>query len=253
MNRMPFFRTTVLATIVLLASACTSTTENGAEVATARPDLPARPEADLARDEGRKPVAVLDFLGVSQDMTVLDVMASSGYYTEALANAVGLKGTVYAQNPAVLLRFYGGRNDRALNARLFGDRLPNVRRLDREFNDLGLVSGSIDVAVTALNFHDLYNRDPAQAQGVLAAIKEVLKPGGVLGVIDHNSNPGAEHAKLHRVPVADAIAAAEMAGFTVETSDILANPDDDRTQGPFAEGLRGQTDRFVLKLTKPAD
>ncbi len=169
MNRMPLFRTAVLATIVSLASACTSTTESGAEAATARPALPPRPEADLARDEGRKPVSVLDFLGVSQGMTVLDVMASSGYYTEALANAVGLSGTVYAQNPAVLLRFYGGRNDRALNARLFGDRLPNVRRLDREFNDLGLVSGSIDVAVTALNFHDLYNRDPAQAQGVLAA------------------------------------------------------------------------------------
>jgi predicted methyltransferase len=33
---------------------------------------------------------------------------------------------------------------------------------------------------------------------------------------------------------------------------VLANPADDHTQGVFAPGLRGQTDRFVLKLVKPA-
>ena len=100
--------------------------------------LPARPQSDIARDAGRKPFEVLEFLGVAQGMTTLDVIASSGYYTEALANVVGLEGRVYAQNPAVALRFYAGRNDRALNQRLFGNRLPNVRRLDREFDDLGL-------------------------------------------------------------------------------------------------------------------
>jgi predicted methyltransferase len=236
-----------------LLAACTATTggaSNGNTAGSAT-ELTPRPEADVARDDGRKPFAVLEFLGVEPGMKVLDVIASSGYYTEALANVVGPTGTVYAQNPAALLRFFGGRNDRGLNARLMGNRLPNVRRLDREFDDLGLVSGSIDVAITALNFHDLYNRDPEQAAGMLAVIKGLLKPGGVLGVIDHNSNAGADHAKLHRIPVADATAAAEAAGFTVEASDVLANPEDDRTQGPFTEGLRGHTDRFVLRLTKP--
>ena len=108
-----------------------------------------RSEVDLARDVGRKPFEVLAFLGVEPGMTVLDVMASSGYYTEVLASAVGHNGLVYAQNPAVSLRFYSGRNDLALNQRLFGRRLPNVRRLDREFDDLGLVTGTIDAAITA--------------------------------------------------------------------------------------------------------
>ena len=235
--------------VIGLLTACAAT--SGAPAGALATELPARFEADVVRDDGRKPFAVLAFLGVEPGLKVLDVLASSGYYTEALANVVGLDGTVYAQNPAMLLRFYGGRNDRALNARLMGNRLPNVRRLDREFDDLGLVAGSIDVAVTALNFHDLYNRDPEQAAGILAVLKGLLKPGGVLGIIDHNSNEGADHATLHRMPVADAIAAAEAAGFTVETSDVLANPEDDRTRGPFTEGLRGYTDRFVLKLTKP--
>lgn len=240
--------------LLLMLTGCATTASSGGgtqDAAGTSSALPARPEADTARDDGRKPFEVLAFLGVEPGMKALDVLASSGYYTEVLANAVGPTGVVYAQNPAVSLRFGGGRNDRALNARLFGNRLPNVRRLDREFDDLGLVAGSIDVAITALNFHDIYNRSPEVAQQMLLVVKGVLKPGGVFGIIDHNSNEGAEHAKLHRMLASDAVAAAEAAGFTVQSSDLLANPDDDRTQGPFAEGIRGNTDRFLLKLTKP--
>lgn len=210
-----------------------------------------RPAADVARDAGRKPYAVMDFLGVEPGMTVLDVIAAGGYYTEVLAERVGREGRVYAQNPARVLRFRGGANDRALTDRLMFNRLPQVRRLDREFDDLGLVAGSVDVAITALNFHDIYNGDPAAAAAVLDTIYTVLKPGGVLGIIDHVGNPGADNAALHRIDPALAIAAAEAAGFDVERSDLLANPDDDHTQTPFAPGLRGNTDRFVLKLTKP--
>ena len=244
----------LLMTLMIAAMLSACTTSPGpvsVGAANASSELPPRPQADVARDEGRKPFQVMDFLGVEAGMTAMDVMASSGYYTEALANAVTAQGRVYAQNPAVALRFYGGRNDRAMNARLFGNRLPNVRRLDREFTDLGIVPGTVDVAIMALNFHDIYNRSPEQAQMILAVLKDVLKPGGVLGIIDHNSNEGADHAALHRMPAAQSIAAAEAAGFAVEVSDLLANPNDDRTQGPFTEGLRGSTDRFLLKLSKP--
>jgi predicted methyltransferase len=237
----------VIAALLMVLAGCTavsSSTSGGSAAGTSRSD------ADVARDAGRQPFAVLDFLGVEPGMTTIDVMAASGYYTEALANVVGPEGLVYAQNPAIFLRFGGGRNDRGLTDRLAGNRLPNVRRLDREFDDLGLVQGSVDVAITALNFHDLYNRDPATAQGVLMAIGSVVKPGGVIGIIDHVGNAGADNASLHRMDPADAVAAAEAAGFSVEQSNVLANPADDHTQGPFAEGLRGYTDRFVLKLTK---
>jgi predicted methyltransferase len=212
--------------------------------------LPARPDEDVARDDGRKPFKVLEFLGVKPGMVALDVIAAGGYYTEALANVVGEEGLVYAQNPARVLRFRGGANDRALTERLFGDRLPNVRRLDREFDDLGLVAESVDVAITALNFHDVYNTDPQAAQGMLQVIKGILKPGGVLGIIDHVGNPEADNANQHRIDPELVIAAAKAAGFKVKRSKLLANRKDDHTQNPFAPDLRGQTDRFVLKLTK---
>ena len=46
--------------------------------------LATRSEADRARDAGRKPAAVIDFLGIEPGMTVLDMFAASGWYTEVL-------------------------------------------------------------------------------------------------------------------------------------------------------------------------
>jgi len=233
--------------MVLTIGACVSTTGTDGSSGS----LTSRPDADIARDAGRQPEAVLDFLGVAEGMTVFDALAAGGYYTEVLANRVGPDGRVYAQNPTFVLRYGNGRNDRALTDRLAGDRLPNVRRLDREFQDLGVLADSVDVAITALNFHDIYNNSPEAAAAVLKSLHYVLKPGGVLGIIDHVGNKGADNKALHRIDPTLAISAAEAAGFVVEISDVLANAEDDHSQGPFAEGLRGKTDRFVLKLTKP--
>jgi len=179
-----------------------------------------RSDADKARDAGRKPAAVVAFLGIEPGMTVVDLLAASGYYTEVLSEAVGPDGRVYA--------------------------------LDREINDLGLADGSVDAVLTALNFHDIYNGSgPDAAQAVLGAIHKILKPNGVVGIIDHAGTPGADNKKLHRMDEAKAIEAVEQAGFIVEaTSDVLRRAEDDRTRSVFAEGLRGATDRFVLKLRK---
>ena len=245
-NRLQPAKWSAVGVLCMLLMSCSVAT-NSASVDSAIP----RPPEDVARDGGRKPFEVLEYLGVEAGMTVLDVMSGGGYYAEVLANVVGESGLVYAQNTARGLRFGEGRNDRAMTARLAGGRLPNVQRLDREFNDLGLRAESVDVAITALNFHDVYNNDPEAAHGFLLTLKKVLKPGGVLGVIDHAGNEGADNAKLHRIDPALALAAAQRAGFDVAQSDLLANPDDDRTQTPFAPGLRGNTDRFILKLIKP--
>jgi predicted methyltransferase len=213
-----------------------------------------RPETDRARDEGRKPAAVVAFLGIEPGMTVIDLIAASGYYTEVLALAVAPGGKVYAQNNRFVLEMREGANDKAMTARLADERLPNVERLDREMDALGLEPGSVDAAVTALNFHDIYNgRGPDAAQAFLATVYALLAPGGVFGLIDHSGGVGDDEAS-HRIEGSLAIAAAEQAGFSVEaTSDVLRNPDDDRTGGVFDPGLRGHTDRFVLRLRKPAD
>jgi predicted methyltransferase len=184
-------------------------------------------------------------------MSVIDIIAASGYYTEVLSVAVGKTGTVYAQNPDFILKMREGANDKALTNRLAKDRLTNVVRLDRDLTDLGIKLGSLDAAFTALNLHDLYNRSPDTAHGMLISIKALLKPGGVFGIIDHNGSADQDNASLHRMQLAQALLVATKAGFIVQTSDVLANPKDDRTKGVFTPGLRGNTDRFVLKLIKP--
>lgn len=212
-----------------------------------------RPEADRERDAGRKPAEVIAFLGVEPGATALDLIAAGGYYTEVLSAAVGPDGVVYAQNTAYVLQIRDGANDKALSARLAGGRLPNVERLDREIADLGLEPGSVDVAMTALNFHDIYNTGGAEAaDGFLAAVYRVLKPGGVLGIVDHAGKAGADNAALHRIEESLVEAAVERSGFELEArSDVLRNPDDDRSQNVFTPGLRGRTDRFAMRLRKP--
>jgi predicted methyltransferase len=214
---------------------------------------PDRPGDDQARDPGRKPAEVIEFLGIGPGMTAIDLIAAGGYYTEVLSAAVGPAGKVYAQNGEYVLKLRDGANDKAISARLAGGRLANVERLDREMSDLGLAPASVDAAVTALNFHDIYNARGEQAAGdFLAAAYRLLKPGGVLGLIDHAGNPDEDNKELHRIEEARVEAAVKAAGFLIEaSSDLLRNPDDDRSQGVFAAGLRGNTDRFLMRLRKP--
>lgn len=213
-----------------------------------------RPAEDRARDAGRKPADVIEFLGIEPGMRVMDVIAAGGYYTEVLSLAVGPEGEVVAHNPPGLLERRDGAMEKQLSARLADDRLPNVTRLNVNLGEFPAETGNFDAAITALNFHDIYNRNgPEAAQGALQTIYNVLKPGGVLGIIDHVGIAGADNAELHRVEKEKAIEAARAAGFEIEEeSALLSNAADDHTQSVFTEGIRGETDRFALKLRKPA-
>jgi predicted methyltransferase len=212
-----------------------------------------RPEEDRARDAGRTPADIVEFLGIEPGMRVMDVIAASGYYTEVLSLAVGPDGQVVAQNPPGVLQMRDGVNEKAISARLAEDRLPNVSRLNTNVGEISADGGTYDAAITALNFHDMYNRGgPEGALASMQAIYAVLKPGGVFGIIDHVGVAGADNAELHRIEKALAIETAKTAGFVVQgDANILANAADDHTQSVFAEGLRGKTDRFVLKFVKP--
>ncbi len=214
-----------------------------------------RSDADRARDADRKPAAVLAFLGIEPGMKVLDAIAAGGWYSEVLAAAVGPDGKVYAQNPDFVLKFREGANDKALTARLAGGRLPNVERVDADLADLPVADGSLDAAFTALNFHDIYN-NPGGEEAALAFLTTVarkLKPGGVLGIVDHQGSAGQDNQALHRIEKRLVVEVVAKSPLVLEAeSDVLANPADDHTQQVFAPGIRGKTDRFVLRLRKPA-
>ena len=212
-----------------------------------------RPAADRARDAGRKPARVIEFLGIKPGMRVLDVIAAGGYYTEVLSLAVGSDGHVVAQNPPGILQIRDGAFEKEMSERLAGNRLANVSRLDASLGEAAIDAASFDAAITALNLHDIYNRNgPEATSGALRVIYDALVPGGVLGIIDHVGVAGADNVELHRIEKSIAIETAKSVGFVVEgDANILANPGDDHTQNVFAEGIRGKTDRFVLKFVKP--
>jgi len=214
---------------------------------------PGRSDEDKARDAQRKPAQVLAFLGLKSGDTALDVWAAGGWYTEVLSIAVGPTGHVYSQNPPAVLTFRDGAYDKALDERLAGDRLANVERVNEALTDEPLPADSIDFAITAMNFHDVYNGDGADAgRAFMQEVFFALRPGGVFGVIDHVGVAGADNTKLHRIEPEKAKQAALAAGFVIEAeSDLLAHPEDDHTKNVFDPAVRGKTDRFLLKLRKP--
>lgn len=212
-----------------------------------------RSAEDMARDAGRKPAEVLELFGVKPGMDVIDLMAAGGWYSEVLAAVVGDSGSVTAQNPPFILAFNDGAMGNALTARI-GDRLTNVTKVDSSWAELAASGAQYDFALSALNMHDTYYmQSPETSAEFMTAVFTVLKPGGVFGVIDHSGDADGANGDLHRIDKNLAIELATAAGFVVEAdSDLLGNAEDDHTQGVFSPGIRGNTDRFVLKLRKPA-
>lgn len=196
-------------------------------------DADARPAEDKARDGIRRPVQVMQLLEVEEGMTVVDVAAGSGWYTEVLSAAVGPSGTVLAQ--------FGPRGGDVHRQR--AERLGNVEPV---FDSLDSIDeGVADRALTALSLH---HRDAS----FLEAIYGVLEPGGMAAVIDHEGNAGAANEDLHRVAKADARRMIEQAGFEiVEDSDLLHTNADDHTMAIFAPELGRNTDRFLFIVRKP--
>ena len=217
----------------------------------------ARPEEDRARDAGRKPAEVLEFLGITPGMTVLDMFSGGGYYTEILAHAVGENGRVIAQSNQAYLQFVGDEFEK----RYLGGRLANAQVLMAENNELELEPDSLDAIMLVLSFHDLFYAAPENGwpafdvPALLAELHSGLRAGGVVGIIDHYAADGAPSETgntTHRIDPAIVVALMTENGFDPDgQSDILRNPDDDYEKAVFDPEVRGKTDRFVMRFRKP--
>lgn len=212
--------------------------------------------ADRMRDDARKPIDVLTFLALEEGMTALDVYAAGGYYTFILSRAVGTEGTVYAQNSPRALRYDEDRTDMtqgdALAGKIAKGKLTNVIRIDRAIHDTGLPDAAIDFILVSQILHDYYNGSPARAHGLLTELYRLLKPGGIVGIIDHTGTEGNDNRRLHRMLKTEAVAAVTRAGFIIEAeSDLLANPADNPRRSIFDPLLNRGTDQFLLRLRKP--
>lgn len=207
---------------------------------------------DVLKDAGRKPVETSQFFGIKAGMTVLEMTAGSGYNAEILSAAVGPDGVVYAHNYHSVLRLIKGAHHQAMLARLQNHRLPNVRYMIVDAEDMPFDS-DIDMAFWGFNLHDIYNESGEEAALVfLTGIERALKPGGVLAISDHVGEAGNDNAELHRIEPEIMMDLLKKAGFTIEaTSDLLANPKDDHTRSIYGDDLRYMTDRILIRARKP--
>jgi len=213
-----------------------------------------RHQWDLRRDRHRKPFETFRFLGLEQGMTTLDVAAYAGYTTEMMAAAGGPGGKVYCQNTSqVLERYADGYYERTIRERLENERLPNVILHVTEYDDLGL-DGEVDLAFLGNMIHDFHYRDgDEQTLAFLRSIYESLKPGGVLGVMDHVGRKGSDNADLHRIDPDIARGLIRQAGFVIEAeSDLFANPEDDHLKMVYDDSIYLHTDKFLFRARKPS-
>ncbi|MEM7359798.1 MAG: hypothetical protein AAF431_11925 [Pseudomonadota bacterium] len=217
----------------------------------------ARSDKDREVDSRRKPADIMRFFDIKPGMDVFDVFAGGGYYTELMSYVVGSEGSVALYNNDPWDRFV----TKSVTARLADNRLPNVNHIVVTPESLVDRSERYDAAIFVLGMHDLYYADPENGwveidrAKFLKGIYTILKEGAVFGVIDANAEDGADNEvigeKLHRVDPKAMIKDILAAGFTLEAeSDLLRNPEDDKTTSVFKPENRYRTDRSVLKFRK---
>ena len=267
------FRTAVLAGCVLLA-ACTTDSSRQLTAQTLTSILAGdqRSEENRARDRYRHPKETLLFFGIRPQMKVLEVWPEPGWYTEVIAPLLRDSGVYYAgvtpdpHSPHVTQRLDAFRAKLASRPDQYGR--VQVVGFPLDGGD-AVPPESLDMIVTFRNIHNWMAAD--HAAQAFASMYRALKPGGVLGVVEHRGNPAVTQdpqAKSGYVNEEYAIKLIEAQGFRLGAkSEVNANPRDTRDyeQGvwtlppSYRLGAKdhdkyaaiGESDRFTLRFVKP--
>jgi predicted methyltransferase len=208
-------------------------------------------------DSGRKPAELLKFLGLRSGMHVLDLFGANAYWAEIMAPVVGPKGHDTVWQPT---QFYKDKTKQSFGE--FAAKHPNVSIISSPFEAPDLPKNYADIVILNDNYHDTYwesekngipKMDP---NAFLKAVYAAMKPGAVIGIIDHVAAPGGDTRatveKFHRIDPDVVKADFKRAGFVfVKSSDMLKNPADDHKLPVFDPKIRGKTDRFVFEFRKP--
>jgi len=239
----------------LMAFSFSALGQSSADLVAGALDHGDRSSGDAADDGRRMPLEVLAFAGIEAGLTVLELEAGTGYYTEILSRAVGPNGSVIMQNPPAFDGFFG----EAVEQRLAGNRLSNVSLSRTNFDELDAADNSVDMVTWILGPHELWfqpaeNVSLGDPEESFEEISRVLKSGGVFLVIDHMAEDSAGPevgGTLHRIGEGIVTELAESAGLTIlRSSNLHKNEDDPRNNNVFDPSIQGQTSKFVLLFEK---
>ncbi len=263
--------------VLALLAGCQSNSDkpdDKAVTATVAPKLPVTLEEALSssyrqdenrkRDKYRHPSETLQFFGLKPDMNVVEVQPGNGWYTEILAPYLKTSGHYTASSPE------GG--DHHKTDKTWMDTAPADTIMRTTFNPAKKLDiappGSADMVLTFRNVHSWMNK--GNEKEAFKSFFKALKPGGILGVVEHRADPKTKDKKAKSGYVTEAyvIKIAEKAGFKLDSkSEINSNPKDTKN---YPEGVWtlpptlklgdkdrekylaiGESDRMTLKFVKP--
>lgn len=212
---------------------------------------PSRPAADVERDAARHPADILAFARVAPGDRIADVRPGGGYFTTLFSLAVGPSGHVYG--------FIPNRTAERDNVTFapVDERLANTSKINGDLDAASFAFGEpLDIVFMSQEYHDFtIPRFGVDVDRMNARVFDVLKPGGLYVLIDHEAAPGtgiSVAGTLHRIEGAALRKQVEAAGFVFEgESAVLRNPADDHSINVFDSAIRGKTDQFVYRFRKP--
>jgi predicted methyltransferase len=212
-----------------------------------------RPDADTARDSNRKPLETLLFMGLRDDMTVIELVPAAGWFTKIIAPVVKERGKLYAAlGPLDDVRALKTQHaELGAVAIVESGRDLTFRPGDSPARDTFLGVTNADLVVT---FRNLHNYRPEMRALLNKAVFDALKPGGLYGVLDHTRRHMEPDSRANgrRVDPVLTIKEIQAAGFIFEDySTIHYSPADELDLEVGDPAVANQTDRLLFRFRKP--
>lgn len=234
-----------------------------------------RSDKNKARDEYRHPYETLTFFGIQSNMNVLEILPGGGWYTEILAPYLKDNGELTAtsfgsDHPTEYLRNVHNRFMQKLSndPENYSKIKPSIFKLNDSDYLADVNDASQDMVVTFRNTHNWIRYGGIEE--VFTAFNRVLKPGGILGIVQHRAKADAsaeDSAQQGYVPEKYLIRLIESKGFElVDKSEVNANSKDTKNHPKGVWSLPpsyrggddnkaaftaiGESDRMTLKFIK---
>lgn len=163
---------------------------------------------DPERDERLQINRVMETLKIKQGSNVADIGAGSGWFTVRAARRVGTTGNVYAVE--INREFL-----EHIEARAVKEKLSNIHTVLGKEDDPLLPRESLDAVLILKTYHEI-----AQPILLLSHLRESMRAGALLGIIDKNGN-GRNHGINSEVVIKE----AAKAGFSLVDQYDFVKPD----------------------------